>query len=136
MVKVIKEWKPEEKKEMNKKVFKTLSFMECLTQKFNTERMIPLFLLAMGDSYSIMVKDKLAHKDLTRTDLKQISRFAERLDLSVEIDVTQPFAIGILSDKEDNLIKIREVNVCNSNDEIVKRRLHLIKFKDLRKVLP
>jgi hypothetical protein len=131
MVKVVEKWRPQEKKLLNLKVQETLSFLECIIRNLNKPRPLPIFLLAINNAYGILYKDQIIYTSLTRTDLKQISRLAESKDLEIEMDITQPLAIGIFrNDKQ--LIQEKSIII----DEEMTNPLKMIRVKDLRKVLP
>lgn len=117
MVRPMPEWKPEQPQIMNKRVHETLSRLECAQE--TSKNYFPVYLLAVKDTYTLMIKDRVAYKDITRTDLKNVSKLACKMKINLFVDIHQPLDIGNID------IELRPELI---NDGI-------IKLKNLRKVL-
>lgn len=117
MARTMPPWKPEQEMSMNMRVFKTLAELEQVT-KVTSKSFIPIFLVAIGDTFCILVRNKLAWKDLTRTDLKNVSRLSSKLAMELAIDLHQPIKSGTFIDIDSQTLETE-----------------LIKIKELRKIL-
>lgn len=104
MVRRMPEWNADQTMKMNRRVFDTLTKIECAqerSEEVNRAEEGLVFLIALEDKFNIVVRNKLIHHDMTRTDLKTISTVACKMRMTELIDVTQPVVTKMLMDREE-----------------------------------
>jgi hypothetical protein len=92
LVRTMTPWEDDQSLKLNRKVLESIIAVSCLKGR--------AFLISNGDTFTLYIGNKIARRDLTKTDLKQFSRLACKLDIDMDVDVHQPLLIGSWEDSD------------------------------------